>query len=311
MSSKSGGGGGNGGSSAGLLGGQNGTNTFTPGQNFWEFNPRNIAGLNKNLRAAGNGAMGLFGAGSGALNQAGGMFGRLGSGGSGYLDKAMNMAQRYGGGNLPSQFKDAQNLTSQLRGVASRQVTGANIDSDPALRASRRNFALTNLPNIQNQAAAMGLGRSNTAANAMGLASAAADVPMINAALAREESGIGREMGALQNAIQQRMGAGTAALSANDASTRAMLSGAGQEASQLAAAGQGLAGVGSQQFSNLQNAVQGNAAVGSGMRDIRQEMLDAPYEEQQRLYAEALNSMYGPLGMLGSMIGGSSTTSKK
>ena len=307
MSSKSG----SGSQSNNLLGNQSGTGTFTPGQNFWEFNPRNIAGLNSNLRAAGGGALGLFGAGGDKLNQGASMFGRLGAGGSGYLDRAMSMAGRYGGGQLPSQFKDAQSLTDQLRTVAGRQVTGANIDSDPALRASRRNFALSTLPNIQNQAAAMGLGRSNTAQNAMGLAAASADVPMINAALAREEAGIGREMGALQNAIQQRMGAGTAALGANDAATRAMLSGAGQEASQLAGAGQGLAGIGSQEFQNMLGAVGSNAQVGSGMRDIRQQMLDAPYEEQQRLYAEALNSMYGPLGMLGSLIGSSSTSSKK
>ena len=309
MSSKSSGtsGGGNG----NLLGNSGGTNTFTPGQNFWEFNPRNIAGLNANLRAAGSGAQGLFGAGSGALNAAGGMFQRLGSGGSGYLDQAMGMASKYGGGNLPAQFKDAQRLTDQLRGVSRQQVTGANLGSDPALRASRKNFALSTLPNIQNQAAAMGLGRSNTANNAMGMAAAAADVPMINAALAREEAGLGRQMSALNSSIQQRMGAGGSALGANDAATRSLLGGAGQEASQLAAAGQGAAGIGSQQFQQQLGAVQSNAAIGSGMRDIRQEMLDAPYEEQQRLYAEALNSMYGPLGMLGSLIGGTSTTSKK
>lgn len=298
--------GGNGGKN--FLGGS--TGTFTPGQNFWEFNPRDIATSNSNLNLAAGGARNLGNVGQRALQSAGGFFSQLG-GGNANLDQAMNLAGRFSGGKLPSSFQQLPGLINDLRGTASRQVTGANLGSDPALEAARKNFAMNQRGNIQAAAARAGLGRSNTAINAEAMARTAADVPFIQDALRREEAGIGREMSALDRAIGTTMGTGQSQLAANDAAVRSLLSGAGQQSQNLAAAGQGAAGIAGQEFNNALNAVRSNADIGNNMRDINQQILDAPYDEQQRLYAEALNSMYGPLGMIGSLLGGSTSTSKK
>lgn len=63
------------------------------------------------------------------------------------------------------------------------------------------------------------------------------------------------------------------------------------------AAAAGLQGVGGQTF-----------GMGEGTRNIEQEILNAPYDEQMRLFSEALNSIYGPFGMIPGMFGSSSTT---
>jgi hypothetical protein len=70
-------------------------------------------------------------------------------------------------------------------------------------------------------------------------------------------------------------------------------------------------GLGQQEFGQRAGAIQQATGIGDTIRRIEQEQLDAPYQEQQRLWAEALNSMYGPLGFLGNMGGARSTSSKK
>jgi hypothetical protein len=85
----------------------------------------------------------------------------------------------------------------------------------------------------------------------------------------------------------------------------------GQRTNEQLAAAQGLGSLAGQERANILNAIQAQSGIGTQARGIEQEQLDAPYQEQQRLFAEALNSMYGPLGMVGSFMGGTSSQRKK
>ena len=289
-----------------------GTAGYQGGGNFWDFNPRAVAGINPLQRTAAGWSQQLPGVGAGFANRASGLLDQLAGGGSGHFNRAINTAGS--NINMPSQFGKATDMASRLEGIAGQRITGDTIASDPALAASRRNFEIYNRPMLQNAASRMGLGRSSTSANAQGLARANADVPFIQSALDREGQRKGAQMSALGTGIQTAMGQGGAALSAEQQRRGQLLQslmGAGsQEASNLATAASGQAGLGAQAFGQGMQASQNLYNQGSDLRAQEQQRLDAPYEEQQRLWAEALNSMYGPLGMVGSMIGGSASSSQ-
>lgn len=288
------------------------TGTFQPGQNFWEYNPRNIANANRMQVDAANGLYNLPGVGSQNLNQASQYLNKLGSGGSGYFDKAINTAG--GGFSTPEGFKNASTLLDQLRGVSQRQVTGENLQNDPAIKAAQDRFRTARLPMLQSMAAQSGLGRSNTVANAASLAQSNELLPLMMEGLAREERGIGREMGALGTGINTLMQQGTSdrstQLAQRNSQLQALLGAGANESSNLANAAQGLAGIQGQRFGQgLQTATTG-FDMGNQFRDITQQKADAGYDEQQRLYSEALNSIYGPLGMLGNLMGGTATSTQ-
>lgn len=290
-----------------------GTPGYQGGGSFWDFNPRAVAGVNPLQRGAANAIGGLAGAGGNYYNQAQNYLKRLAGGGSGYMNQAIDAAR--GGIKMPGAFAEAGNLGNQLRQVSQRQVTGENLAKDPAILAAQRRFTQARLPMIQNMAAQAGLGRSNTAANAAALAQSNELLPLMQEGLAREERGIGRELGAIGNQINTAMGTGGADLSRQGQNLQSLLStlsgAAGQEFSNLGSAAQGNMSLGQQEASQLQSGISAAAELGNQMRGIEQEQLDAPYQEQQRLWAEALNSMYGPLGFLGNMGGATSTQSKK
>jgi len=287
------------------------TNTWKPGQNFWEFNPRNIAGNNQLQRQAAQGAAGLWGSGGGQRAQAQSYLNQLGGGGSGYMSDAINSAGRYANGGRPTEFKSADEYLKQLRGVAGEQVTGANLATDPAILAAQKQFTKMRLPMIQNMASQMGLGRSNTVGNASALAQSNELLPLMQEGLAREERGLGRRMSGLSESAANAMQQGGAAIQNQNALTGAYAGAAGQEASNLGNAASGFMNAGSQEQQALMNAINANMGIGGTFREQDQQRLDAPYDEQQRLWAEALNSMYGPLGFLGNMGGARSSSSKK
>ena len=294
-----------------------GTSSGAPGYqgggNFWDFNPRSVAGVNPLQQGAADAVGGMAGAGGGYYNQANEYLKKLAGGGSGYMDKAVSAAE--GGTAMPGAFGDATALGNQLRATSRRGVTGEGLAKDPAILAAQARFKKARLPMIQSMAAQSGLGRSNTVANASALAQSNELLPLIQGGLAREERGIGREMGAIGSQINQAMGRGGAELSADQNDLRALLStlsgAAGQEAQGLGTAASGSMGLGQQEASQYGNAVNTAAGLGREFRDVEQEGLDAPYQEQQRLWAEALNSMYGPLGFLGNMGGAESSSQKK
>jgi hypothetical protein len=290
-----------------------GTQGYQGGGNFWDFNPRAVAGVNPLTQGAANAVGSLPGAGGQYYNQASNLLKQLGAGGSGYLSQAVNAANR--GVQMPGAFGQAGNLANQLRGVSRRQVTGENLSSDPAILAAQERFKKARLPMIQSMAAQMGLGRSNTLANAAALGQSNELLPLVQEGLAREERGIGREMGAISEQIANAMGRGSAELGNSTNNINRIVStlgnAAGQEAGQLSGAASGLMGLGQQEATQLAQGIGSAAQLGQQLRGVEQEKLDAPYQEQQRLWAEALNSMYGPLGFLGSMGGATSTSSKK
>lgn len=286
---------------------------YQGGGNFWDFNPRPVAGVNPLQRMAATGLQSLPGAGADRYNTAGALLQRLASGGSGYWDQAVQAAGR--GLKMPGAFTDAMNLGGDLRRIAQKQVTGATLANDPAIKAAQQRFAQARLPMLQSQASLAGLGRSNTLQNASALAQSNELLPLMMQGLEREERGIGREMGAVEAQIANAMGRGSADLQRQGQSLQSLLStlsGAGSaESNNIMNAIQGQMGLGQQEASQLSSAVSGAAGLGGQLRDIEQQRLDAPYQEQQRLWAEALNSMYGPLGFLGNMGGARSTSTKK
>lgn len=298
-------------------GGNQGTSSGTPGYqgggNFWEFKPRPVAGVNPMQQGAANAVSGMAGAGSNYYNLAQQYLSRLGGGGSGYMQQAIDAAKR--GVGMPGAFGEASRYADQLRSTSGRQVTGANLATDPAILAAQERFRKARMPMLQSMAAQAGLGRSNTVANAAALAQSNELLPLMQEGLAREERGIGREMSAIEQQIANAMGRGGAELSSEQNDLRnllATLSGAGsQEFQNLGQAAAGMTGLGQQTSNQYNQAVSAASGMGDRFRQIEQEQLDAPYQEQQRLWAEALNSLYGPLGFLGNMGGATSTSRKK
>jgi hypothetical protein len=284
--------------------------THTGEGSFWDFNPRNIAGINDFLTAAGQRAQGISSAGSGYRNSAQDLLQTLSSGGSGRTQTGLDVLGRFSGGALPEQFARAEGISQEMRDIASRKVTGENIKNDPAFLEAQRVFENMTGRKINNAAALMGLGNSSTLLNAQAQGKIAHTLPMVQEALAREERGITREMGAAGEQARNLMTAGGTALGANQAYGQATLGAGAQENALMQNAAQMFAGLGEQERTALMNEMQALGGLGTQFRGIEQEQLDAPYQEQQRLWAEALNSMYGPLGMIGSLIGGTSTSSQ-
>jgi hypothetical protein len=216
----------------------------------------------------------------------------------------------FSGGKLPGQFDRAESIGKEMRDIAARKVTGENISKDPAFLEAQRVFENMTGRKINNAAALMGLGNSSTLLGAQAAGKVQHTLPMIQEALMREERGIGRELTAAQQQARDLLSAGGQALGANQAYGGAELAAGGQENQMMQNAAQMFAGMGEQERAALINEISTMGGLGTQFRGIEQEQLDAPYAEQQRLWSEALNSMYGPLGMIGSLIGGTSTSSQ-
>ena len=282
---------------------------FQPGQDFWSFNPRDVAGINPLLAQAGQGAAGLPGVGATQAGRASDLFQNVGAG-TEYLTEATSRARALAD-QPSSEYTQGLEALRSMGDVSRRQVTGANIEQDPAFNAARRAYSNSIAKRNQNAAALAGLGRSTSLRAAQGAGEAAYLLPTVQETLAREERGIGRELSTLGQQAQGYFGAsGQRGNEARTAISALQQAGGQRTQEQLAAAG-GLGNLAQAERSLAQNAIQVQQAVGSQGRGIEQEQLDAPYQEQQRLFKEALNTMYGPLGMIGSLIGASSETSKK
>jgi hypothetical protein len=197
-----------------------------------------------------------------------------------------------------------------MRDIAARKVTGENVATDPAFLEAQRVFENMTGRKINNASALMGLGNSSTLLNAQTQGKIQHTLPMIQDALAREERGIGRELGAAGQQAGNLMTAGGQALGAQDAFSRMLAGAAGQEDATGTNIANMLNSMGESERNALMSEIGTLGGLGQQFRGIEQEQLDAPYEEQQRLWTEALNSMYGPLGMIGSLIGGTATSSQ-
>lgn len=290
-----------------------GTKGYQPGGSFWDFNPRPVAGVNPYTAGAAEGIKGIPGAGSKYFNQTQQLLKQLAGAGSGYMNDAISAAKS--GVGTPTQFGVANQLGNKLLAAAKAPVTGETLSKDPAILAAQERFKKARMPLINNMAAQAGLGRSNTAVNAAALAQSNELLPLMQAGLDREMQTKNQILGALGQNINTAMGQGNAMLGSGQQDLSRLVStlgsAAGQQASNIGNAAQGMSGLGQQEASQYLAGVNAAGAMGDKLRGIEQEQLNAPYQEQQRLWAEALNSMYGPLGFLGNMGGATSTTSKK
>lgn len=94
--------------------------------------------------------------------------------------------------------------------LAQRKVTGANIQSSPSFQAANQAYESVIRPTVENSAVMAGLGRSTSLTNALAKSKAQYMTPLIESELAREESGLNREMAGRVGAIQAAEGLGGA-----------------------------------------------------------------------------------------------------
>jgi hypothetical protein len=106
---------------------------------------------------------------------------------------------------VPGTFAEVRNQANpaiaDLIGMSDRQITGANIQQDPAYQAAIQAFESAIMPTIQNQAALSGLGRSTGLTQSLAAGQAQYLLPVIQETLAREERGLERGLGARQFGI--------------------------------------------------------------------------------------------------------------
>lgn len=281
-----------------------GAGGFQPGQGFFDFNPRDIAGLNSFQTGAGGLATGMPGAGQGYMDAASQLYGSM-AGGQGFMNQAVNESGALTG--LPGTGSEAMDLYRSIPGLASQQVTGANIDQDPAIRAAQDKLKNVVAPMIADSAGLQGLGTSSAVGNAMGKVSAETMLPLIQDAMGREERGIDRAIGGTMSSAGGLMG-GAGMESQNLLSRLGILQNAeqmGQQGTQAAA--QGMQGLGQFDLQRLAQSIGTIGGLGGQYRDVEQQQLNAPYEEQMRLFSEGLNSVYGPFNMVSGMMGATST----
>ena len=290
-------------------GGSSGTQAYQPGGNFWDFQAKPVAGLNSFLNQAGAGAQRLPGVGVGNQRAAADLFGQAGAGNQ-YTRDATSRATALADNKSP-EFNQALAALGAMGDVSRRQVTGEGLEDSASFKAARQAYSNSIAKRTNNAAALSGLGRSSTLHNAQAAGESQYLLPTIENAFAREERGIGRELGALGTQAQGYFGA-SGQRGADARTAISSLQSAGQQRSgEQLAAGQNFAGLSQAERAAAAQNIGINQGLGTQARGIEQEQLDAPYNEQMRLYSEALNSMYGPLGMIGGLIGGESSSSKK
>jgi hypothetical protein len=303
---KPGGGGGPGGAFAGQNPG------FNPTGGIFDFNPQTIAGLSPleqyGLHLSGN--MPNVGASQYGMAQSGLqglMRGQLPWQTNAMTGGALGLA----GGQTPQTAQEAMALYRQMPGVAGTQVTGANIDSDPAFQAAQSAIMGSVLPSIQNAAVASGLGRSQPALNAQATAASQYMLPVIQDALGREERGIDRRLGGMGTAAGGLMG-GAGMQQQGQLAGLGMLGQAGQMQNQNMLAGtQGMMNLGDTQQRNMLNAIQTMMGAGQLPRQLEQQQNDAMWQEWMRIMGTGENAISGPLGMVPNVFGSSSISRKK
>lgn len=177
--------------------------------------------------------------------------------------------------------------------VASQRVTGRDIMDDPAIAQALSNFQTQTRPQIQNAMALAGLSSSNATANALSQAQGNMLMPLYQDAFAREQARIAAESGATESELARR-----------ERSSQA-------QANALAQQAQLLMGLGQQQTSNLDNAIQTAMSTGATEREIRQQYGDAAYNDFLRRQGLAETSVFGQAQSLFPSLFGSLTRQSK
>lgn len=92
--------------------------------------------------------------------------------------------------------------------LGKRRVTGESLKDSPSLKAAEEAYRVAVQPTVENTAAVSGLGRSTALTNALASSKAQYMMPTIEAELAREERGIGREADLTLQEIQALLAGG-------------------------------------------------------------------------------------------------------
>lgn len=230
-------------------------------------------------------------------------------------------------GRVPGTFGDvwraAEPRIQDLIGVSQRQVTGENIQGSPSYQAAIEGFNAAILPQIQNSAAMSGLGRTTGLQQAIASSQAQYMLPVIQEELAREERGIGRELGARQFGIGTSAGLGLEQAQAQergiarDQAARQFLAGTQQFAGQQDLERYGMA-LGADersralQYDQAQNAINQRMQLGQSEQQYAQGARDRATQEYLRRQGLAEQALYQPFGsFVPSTIGQSSTSSGK
>lgn len=235
------------------------------GSDMWKFDPREVVGQ------------------TGMEERAAKMAKTLGQRGLGQLDQSAQWLREAMAENADTEA--GRKALLEGKDIAAEKVTGESLGKDKAIQAAQDRFASAMLPMIQNQAAMAGLGRSNTMTNAISAQQAQTMLPLIQEGLAREERGIGRR---LDEAGQRASGL----LQLGQATKQGLLQGSGQM--------QGLAGEKFQRALTQMGALQ---QAGESKRGVRQEQLDARFNERMRRLGQYEQALSGPLGMVPGVFG--------
>jgi hypothetical protein len=298
-------------STPGPSGGWGGANPgFNPTGGIWDFNPQVIAGLSPLEQYGLSLAGGLPGVGSDAYGAAqSGLQGLLGGQLPWQTNAMVGQAQNLG--DIGNYGHQAMSLFGQIPSAANRQVTGENIEQNPAYQAALANIQGSINPGVQNAAVASGLGRSQPALSAQASAGAQYMLPVIQGILAQEERGIDRSLGGLQAAAGGLLGGAGMEQQGRFAGVNA-LGQAGQMANANQQAGiQGMMNLGNTQQQNMINAISTMMGTGALPRELDQQQNDAMYQEWMRLMGTGENAVMTPMQMIGGLLGSSSTSEKK
>jgi hypothetical protein len=214
-------------------------------------------------------------------------------------DAGQKYAQAYGG---------AQGAIRAGQTAARATNQGAYIQNDPALQAAQNAWAQTSKPMIQDQFSMMGLGRSGGAGQALANSWTQNSTPFIQDAIAREGADIDRRMaGQFQaaNAFQNQAGlvGGTQSIGDNLDMRKNM--GIQNEI----AANEALMGRGDRINQKRMDLMDRGMSYGQQFRDIAQQANDAQYDDYLRRQGLAEQLLMGPMGMLQSSVGTSTSTS--
>lgn len=174
--------------------------------------------------------------------------------------------------DMTPEFGAAGATLADLRAASQRRVTGESIRDDPALAAAMRQFDKQMRPMIETQAALQGLNKS-TALNAATSAQQAQTVlPMIQAALGREERALEAERGGLRNIFEGQLG------------------------------------MSDRRSQQERSAIEQAMGIGGVGRQMSQDQADALYNDYMRRAQMLEQNINMPLQAIGGMVGSTSTS---
>lgn len=164
---------------------------------------------------------------------------------------------------------------------------------------------------IDSASAMSGLGRSPAAGAARGAAFGPYLQNLINSALTTEAGNRAAEMQGISGGAGILADDLNRALNAASLASGGLLDLGGRAKGRIGEAASGYFGVGGAQQAARQQAISNLAALGGTFRDVSQQAAQSPWEDWMRRAAAFESSLVGPMGMVPSMFGATTTSQKK